>query len=157
SEAHPVPLPAEPQQPLSGNFDNRLLLAGYSLDLAAIGPDGTASLGLYWRPVGEVPTSPKKIFVQLRNGQDQIIAQADHLLYDGLFYGSDWLDLQAEQSWLRDSADLRLPLPLAPEQGPYRLYIGLYDPETFERLPVIDDQSGENAVVVDLSLLLEPT
>ena len=157
SEAYPVPLPVEPPQPLSGNFDNRLLLGGYSLDLAAIAPDGTVSLGLYWRPIGQAPATPKKIFVQLRNGQDQIVAQADHFIYEGLFYSSDWDELQAEQAWLRDSAALQLPLPLSPEQGPYRLFVGFYDPQTFERLPVIDDQSGENAVIIDLSVLLNPT
>lgn len=154
SHTQPHPLPAEPMAPLDGNFDGRIQLAGYSLDLKALNPEGVASLGLYWRLTGEPLPRPLKVFVQLRDGQGQTVAQADHFIYDGLFNLAQWQDLQERGGWLRDTADLRLPLPLAPEAGPYRIYVGFYDPDTFERLPVVNDASGENAVVIDLSSLL---
>ncbi len=153
---HPVPLNAEPLEPLSGNFDNRILLEGYSFDLARMTPDGLAPLGLYWRPIGDPPPRPLKVFVQLRDGSGQTLAQADHFIYDGLFTSGQWLRHQAAGEIVRDSADLRLPQPFIPENGPYRLYIGFYDPDTFERLPVINDSSGENAVVIDFSPHLKP-
>ena len=43
-------------------------------------------------------------------------------------------------------ATLAIPSDLAP--GRYRLVAGFYYPETFERLGVIDDRSGESAVVL---------
>lgn len=155
---HPLPLQPDPTVLLSGNFDNRILLEGYSFNLARSTPDGLTPLGLYWRPIGDPPPRPLKVFVQLRDGQGQTIAQADHFIYEGLFNAGQWLRAQDEGQRVRDTADLRLPLPLAPEQGPYHVYIGFYDPDTFERLPVIDDASGENAVVIDLSsvLMAEP-
>jgi len=72
-----------PDAVLDGNFGNLVHFEGYGLDTAGIAPDGTASPGLYWRPI----------------------------------------------------------------------YVGLYDPDTFERVPVLNDTSGENAVVIDLSEL----
>ncbi len=154
SRAHPTPLPAEPMARLAGNFNDAILLEGYSLDPASIAPDGTISLGLYWRPIGPPPLRPAKVFVQLRNNQDQIIAQADHFIYEELFTGAEWNFLREEGEWLRDTADLRLLLPLPADGQPYRLYIGFYDPTTFERVPVVNDTSGENAVVIELSTLL---
>ncbi|HEX9926586.1 MAG TPA: hypothetical protein VGD99_28325, partial [Anaerolineae bacterium] len=150
---HPSPLPAEPPVLLEGNFNNAIHLAGYSLDPATISPDGVVPLGLYWQPIGPPPTSLIKVFVQLRDGQNQTITQADHFIYEQLLTGREWNDLRDNGEWLRDSADLQLPLPLSTGDGPYRIYIGFYDPDTFERVPVIDDTSGENAVVIDLSAL----
>ncbi len=153
SRPHPVPLPAEPMVTLYGNFSNLIQLSGYSLDRRAIAPDGTASLGLYWRPTGD-PSNMLKVFVHLRNGRGQTIAQADHFIYERLLSLDEWNRLQVKGEWLRDTADLRLPLPLPADAGPYRIYVGLYDPSTFERVPLLNDTSGENAVVIDLSNLL---
>jgi hypothetical protein len=153
SRPHPSPLPAEPPVPLAGNFNNAIHLAGYSLDPATISPDGVVPLGLYWQPIGPPPASLTKVFVQLRDGQNQTIAQADHFIYERLLTGREWNDLRDNGEWLRDSADLQLPLPLPNGAAPYRIYIGFYNPDTFERVPVIGDTSGENAVVIDLSAL----
>ncbi|MEW5961502.1 MAG: glycosyltransferase family 39 protein, partial [Chloroflexota bacterium] len=150
SRPQPRPLPAEPLAALDGNFSHTILLAGYSLDPAAIAADGTLPLGLYWRLIGPAPGRPFKVFVQLRNEQGEIVSQADHFIYEGLFDAGQWIVLQAQDEWLRDTADLRLPLPLPSDVENYRLYVGFYDPETLERLPVVNDTSGENAVVIDL-------
>lgn len=47
---------------------------------------------------------------------------------------------------IRDGATLVLPPDLAP--GRYRILTGFYHPETFARLGVINDQSGESAVIL---------
>jgi len=144
-----VPLPSEPVAGLDANFNNLIRLDGYSLDPRAIAPDGTAVLGLYWRPIGD-PSRAVKVFVHLRDGMGQTIAQADHFIYEGLLNSSEWDRLRDKEEWLRDSADLRVPLPLPADGAPYRIYVGLYDPATFERVPVLNDSSGENAVIIDL-------
>jgi 4-amino-4-deoxy-L-arabinose transferase-like glycosyltransferase len=149
SRPHPVPLPADPMAGLDGNFNNLIHLGGYSLDQEAIAPDGTAALGLYWRPVGD-PTRALKVFVHLRDGQGQTVAQADHFIYEGLLSSSEWDRLQDTGEWLRDSADLLVPLPLSADGEPYKIYVGLYDPATLERVPVLNDTSDENAVVISL-------
>jgi hypothetical protein len=149
SRPYPLPVPAEPTTTLDGVFDDLVRLEGYSLDTTTIAPDGSVSLGLYWRPMGD-PTHLLKVFVQLRNGQDETIAQADHLIYEGLLTFTEWNELREKGEWLRDTADLRLPLPLSPDDGPYRIYVGLYDPVTLKRVPVLNDSSGENAVIIAL-------
>jgi hypothetical protein len=87
-----------------------------------------------------------KIFVQLRNSQNQVVAQADHFFYEGLLTLDEWRTLYAENEWLRDTATLQLPQAL--DEGPYKIYVGLYDPETLERVPISNDTSGENAAVI---------
>jgi 4-amino-4-deoxy-L-arabinose transferase-like glycosyltransferase len=149
SHSHPVPLPAEPIVVLDGNFNNLISLEGYSLDQTSIAPDGTALLGLYWRPIGD-PKRVLKVFVHVRDGKGQTIAQADHFIFEKLLTSNEWHRLREEGEWLRDGTDLHVPVPLPSDGGPYRIYVGLYDPDTFERVPVLNDTSGENAIVIDL-------
>ncbi|RMF00675.1 MAG: hypothetical protein D6768_12320, partial [Chloroflexi bacterium] len=154
SRPFPQPVPPEPAMPLDGNFNRQILLQGYTLDLNRVSPDGTASLALFWRPAADVSNiaQPPKVFVQLRNNQGRIIAQADHYFYEGLLTVTEWNLLRESGEWLRDTADLQIPLPLSADGAPYRLYVGLYNPINFERFPIIGDTSGENAVVINLNL-----
>ena len=55
--------------------------------------------------------------------------------------------MTGQGEWLRDTADLTVPRELP--SGTYQLMVGLYDPDTFERVPLVDDQSGENAVILE--------
>jgi len=147
SRPYPQAVPAEPSVNVNANFGGLIELGGYSIDLDAIAPDGTVQLGLYWRPQAAQFTKVYKVFVQLRNEQNQIVTQADHFILERFITGSILAQLGDQGEWLRDTADLRLPQDLSP--GTYRLVVGLYDPETFERLPVAADQSGENAVILE--------
>jgi hypothetical protein len=146
SRPYPRSVPAEPSFAVDANFADLIRLGGYSLDLSSIAPDGTIQLGLYWQPVTAQLSSPYKVFVQLRNDQDQIVAQADHYIYEGFLTASVLAEAGERGEPLRDTADLTLP-PEMPS-GTYRLLVGLYDPETFERVPVAGDRSGENAVLL---------
>jgi len=146
SHPYPRPVPPEPAKIVAANFSDLIELAGYTLDLAAVAPDRTVQLGLYWRPLATHFQHPYKVFVQLRNEQGQTVAQADHFMYEGLLSGSVLGQLKQQQEWLRDTADLALPENLP--SGSYDLFIGLYDPATFERVPLSADASGENAVLL---------
>ncbi len=158
SEAFPRPVLNEPDVLLDANFNHSILLGGYTLDSSKIAPDGTTLLSLYWRPLGDHPPingdPPKqsKVFVQLRDGQNQTISQADHFIFEGLLTNGRFRLLKEEGEWLRDTAYLPVPIPLAPENGPYQIYIGFYHPDTFERTWLVNDTSGENAVVIDFPL-----
>ncbi|MFN8459881.1 MAG: hypothetical protein U0401_35405 [Anaerolineae bacterium] len=146
SQPYPRPLPAQPSVTLQANFNNLVELGGYGFDPGQVSPDGTVRLALYWRPLAAVLPKPYKVFVQLRDAHDQNIAQADHFIFEGYLDPGVLGQLQAQGEWLRDSADLSLP-PALPS-GQYRLLVGLYDPATFERLPLLADASGENAVLL---------
>jgi 4-amino-4-deoxy-L-arabinose transferase-like glycosyltransferase len=146
SRPYPQPVPVEPSVAINADFGDLIELGGYSLDLGAIAPDGTVQLVLYWRPLGGQFTRVYKVFVQLRDEQDQIVAQADHSVFEGFLTGSIVAQLRDQNEWLRDTADLILPQELP--SGTYRLLVGLYDPDTLERVPVVADRSGENAVIL---------
>jgi len=145
SRPAPRPILAEPQTTLSADFNQIIKLGGYSLLPSG---DGTIKLVLYWQPQN-LPPIPLKVFVQLRNGTGQNLAQADHFILDNLLSADAWQDLQRTHDWLRDTAHLTLP-SMPTEAVPYRLYIGLYHPDTFERVPLLMDSSGENAVIIGI-------
>jgi hypothetical protein len=147
SRPYPRPAPAQPEAMLQANFNHLIELSGYSLDWSTPTPDRTVQLSLYWRPLTGQFTSPYKVFVQLRNQENQTVAQADHFIYEGYLTNGVMSQLQVHSEWLRDTADLTLPDNLPP--GDYRLLVGLYNPDTFERVPVLNDASGENAVLLE--------
>lgn len=147
SRPYPLPVPKEPAVSLDANFSDVIKLGGYSLDLDGIAPDGTVQLGLYWQPQVAEFSKAYKVFVQLRNEEDQIVAQADHFVFENLLISSVLVQAMQQGEWLRDTADLKLPASLP--SGTYRLLVGLYDPDTSARLPLVADQSGENAVILE--------
>jgi 4-amino-4-deoxy-L-arabinose transferase-like glycosyltransferase len=147
SRPYPRPVPADPPVALSANFGDVLTLGGYGADFKSIAPDGTVQLDLYWQPGTARLAKPYKIFVHLRNDQNQTVAQADHYLMEGIFSSSTLRSLGEQGGWLRDTAELALPGKLP--SGTYRLLVGLYDPATFERVPLMGDESGENAAILE--------
>jgi hypothetical protein len=147
SQPYPRSIPAQPAQTIEANFSDLVALGGYSLNWGQVAPDGSVQLALYWRPLATTFPKPYKIFVQLRDSQNQIIAQADHFIFDGYITGAVLVQLKSQSEWLRDTANLVIPSPLPP--GDYHLLVGLYDPTTLERLPLLGDTSGENAVFLN--------
>jgi len=132
---------------LSANFGNAIQLGGYGIDFSAVAPDGTVQLALYWRSQAVQFSRPYKVFVQIRNEQDEVVTQADHYILEGMLTNAVLAQLKEQGEWLRDTADIHMPVGLP--AGTYRLLVGLYDPDTFERVPVIADESGENAVILE--------
>jgi hypothetical protein len=152
SRSHPLPVAKEPPVALDANFAGAVLLEGYALSAIAPPPDGGVSVTLYWRLLADHPLGlgPTKVFVQLRDRDGRTVAQADHYVYQGLLTASEWNRLRSQGEPLRDAAWLALAEPLPVASGPYRLFVGLYNPQTMKRIPLLSDTSGENAVVIDL-------
>jgi hypothetical protein len=146
SHLYPRPAPVQPPWVLEANFGDLIALVGYAMDFSTAAPDGTVPLTLYWQPRSAQISRTFKVFVQLRNAGDENIAQADHYILEGMLDGATLARLIEQNEWLRDSTALAVPAGLA--AGEYRLLVGLYDPDTFERVPLIADTSGENAVLL---------
>ncbi len=98
-------------------------------------------LRFFWE-ASESITEEYKVFVHLRDDQNRPVAQADHLPFNGLLPTHVWPpgDTLAENFWME------LPAELPADD--YVLMVGLYRPQTGERLPVARDTSGENAVIL---------
>lgn len=134
--------PAETiSHPVEAQFVNGTRLLGFHAEPDALAPGGNVRLTFFWH--GETMPHNRKVFVQLRNAANETVAQADHFIYNGHVPSSRWEDLLSNDVALRDGATLLLPADLPP--GQYGLWLGFYDPQSFARLGLVDDQSGENA------------
>jgi len=128
---------AEPAIPVKANFSGQVELLGADWHPG----DDAGHLSLYWRALQPFEQN-YKIFVQLRNGEGQVVADADHEAYDGLIPTERWPLNKIFKDTIRVNLPPNLPL------DSYAFYIGFYDPATIERLPVNGDASGENAVII---------
>ena len=91
----------------------------------------------YWR-AGDVNVDPLLIFVHALGAEGQIVAQDDRLGAPAKHWQSGDLIVQVN----------RLDIP--PAAGPIWIEIGLYNPESGERLPVMDEERE-----IDRRLLLK--
>jgi len=76
-----------------------------------------------------------------------ILAQSDFLPYDDAIKMQDWDDLWQDETLIRTVTVLQLPKNIP--AGDYTLFVGLYTPDTLQRLPIVNDSSGENAAVLE--------
>ncbi len=129
-----------PATPLWADFDGRIILHGYTLPQAAA-PGERVPLTLIWQAQTQLNTD-YAIFVQLRDAANTTLANADHQPYQGLVPTSTWPagSVIQEVTWLS--------LPPELPAGSYRIYVGLYRPDNLERLPLQNDTSGENALIL---------
>lgn len=136
-----APAGPSPEHPLAVNFDNRLQLAGYSLEPATLasGQPTPAHLSLYWQVLAPLE-GDYSVFVHLTNTKGQVVSQMDFQPFDAIYPTSYW-PVGAE---LREARQFTLPGDLPP--GEYTLLIGLYLPKELSRLRILNDASGQNAV-----------
>jgi hypothetical protein len=138
------PLARDMAVPVDGEFEGGTRLLGFTANPPQLQPDGIVWLTLFWG--GDTIPYNRKVFVQLRDAANNSVAQADHFIYDDKVPSNRWKDLFKNDFAIRDGVTLQLPSELAP--GTYHLYVGFYHPETFERVGVVNDQSGEAAVIL---------
>jgi hypothetical protein len=115
-----------PSQTTAANFAGQVELAGY--DAPTIAPDGTVSVTLYWRAVA----LPERLtrFVQLVGPDGQVYGQQDAAPDNGQYPTSGWQSGEVVSETVTFAA-----VPERPA-GEYRLHVGLYRPDTGERLPL---------------------
>ncbi|HEY85873.1 MAG TPA: hypothetical protein G4N96_12275 [Chloroflexi bacterium] len=131
----------DPDYPLSVNLGDKIRFLGYSLYPAAIRPNQALTLVLYWEALdsGDVDYT---IFTQLRDQDNTTYLSADHQPFEGAAPTSKW----RAGSVLKDVVKFQLPSDLP--AGQYRLALGMYSLDTMERLPIQNDVSGENAILL---------
>jgi hypothetical protein len=120
------------QTATDANFGGQIELLGYDLHPDANPP----SLTLYWRSMSAVDVS-YTAFVHLLDPAGKVIGQVDHVPGDGAFPTTGWLPGEV----IADEYQLTTPaLPGGGAAGPLRLEAGLYDAQTGQRLPVVNQQ-----------------
>jgi hypothetical protein len=130
--------PPPAHQPLSPTiaFDNLATLIGYDLDAVNVSPTDPLTVTLHWRAQRTAERS-YVVFVHLV-AEGQIIAQSDQAPNQGARPTTGWLPGE----FIADTHVLTLPSETEP--GRYTLVIGLYDPATDQRLPVLDEHKQAN-------------
>jgi Dolichyl-phosphate-mannose-protein mannosyltransferase len=133
-------LPVPPQQTADARWGDTLTLAGY--DLAR---DGQAmTLTLYWR-TDAAPGAPLKRFVHAVGTGGEIVAQSDALLENEGIPATYW----RPGEYVVDRVVMNIPA----DAQVTALYVGLYDPQTGERLPTYSasgDPLPEQRLTIDL-------
>lgn len=132
---------------VQANFGQEIMLRGYNLDPASVRPGVPLKLTLYWQAMQSIKED-YTVFLHLRDQTGRTIAQFDYQPFDGSYPTQHW---QVDQS-LSEVREFSLPLDFP--AGKYNLVIGLYNRITLERLPLVNDQSGENALLLT-SLIVE--
>jgi hypothetical protein len=133
-----IPLPAEPDHLLQSNLSNVVALTGYSSMLV----ENNYRLFLFWEVLSPVPQNLTQ-FVHVRNSTNDTVAQIDSQPIGGTYPTTQW------RPWETVVDVLDIPIPADIPPGEYKILAGLYDWKTLERLVVVDDESGENAVLID--------
>lgn len=147
SKPNPKPIRLTPAQTVEASFGDMVRLTGYTLEPTAsanganlLTPNQTLRLTLYWQATAPMPHD-YTVFVHLRptDGSGNL-TQADHRPLGVIYPTSLW----PVGETIRETSEL--PLPDQIPAGEYELWVGLYQLETGERLPLHGDTSGENAV-----------
>jgi hypothetical protein len=130
-----------PKVPLWADFSGKLAFHGYSLPDKPVSPGQRMPVKLIWQAQTTLDID-YAIFVQLRDSQGTTRATADYQPYKALVPFSKW----PAGATIQTMTWLELPADLPPTD--YNIYVGVYDPDTIERLPILADTSGENALIL---------
>jgi hypothetical protein len=131
--------PSEPAQ-LALAPAGRVSLAGYTL----LPEDDALELNLYWQTDTPIPVN-YTAFAQLISAENQLIAQSDSIPAGGDRPTAGWVIGEI----IADPHILSLPIDVP--LNTYRLIVGLYDPFTGQRLPLVDTNGSVvgDAITVD--------
>ena len=119
--------------PLPVSFGPAMVLVGYDVPAAVVPPGGQLLVLLYWRAQGPADRN-YTAFVHLVDAGWAMWAQADSIPQGGNAPTDSWKIGQFVGDYYI------IPVPSGVPLGRYRLEIGVYDPVTMQRLPVMDDQ-----------------
>ncbi len=125
--------------PVEAQFGPAVHLTGYRLNPSQFQPDGELPLVLQWTP-SQTPATNYTVFVHLLAPDGRRIAQHDSV--------PTWLTPFPTSQWLSNQPVLDrhpLILPSNLPTGTYTLQIGLYNPQTMDRLPL---STGEDTLTL---------
>jgi len=130
-----------PEHPLQVKWENGLELQGISWDTG----DEQSELALFWKAPAQAMTKDYTVFIHVLDEQGQLVFGYDERPCHDSCPTSSWQPHEV----LRDEHRLDFS---PPQQGNYRLEIGLYD-EQVQRLPLAQ---GGDALILPLNEVLSP-
>ncbi len=138
--------------PVGTRYDESVELLGMSVSDALPQAGEALAVTLWWRPL-QAADRYGKVFVHLLDANGDLVAQHDGAPVNGSYPFAIW----PPGTTIRDDHILPIDRQLTP--GPYRLEIGIYDPDTLLRWPAensdgTEDEQGRAAV--ELSFEVQP-
>jgi 4-amino-4-deoxy-L-arabinose transferase-like glycosyltransferase len=138
-------LPHPPQYPLDLYLGQGVQLLGYDLPQVSVSAGGHVGLTLYWRCQAPVEKS-YTAFVHLLDANGQIQGQRDTPPLDGGAPTSGWVVGQVVVD------EYMIPVYKSAQPGRLDIEVGMYEPKTITRLPIVD---AEGYFLPDDRVLLE--
>ena len=138
--------PPEEYLPLNVRFGETAELLGITLNNSLLQSEGQLTVQLLWEPL-QKSDRYGKVFVHLLDENNQLIAQHDAPPVNGAYPFTLW----QPGIIIQDEHLLKLD-PDSLTSGPYRLEIGVYDPDTLERWPVV---GGDGVTIESDAVILE--
>ena len=139
--------PPQPQRPVRTNFAGLASLVGLDAAALQIAPGETLGVRLYWRCEAEFDRD-YTAFVHIIGPDGLLYGQVDQIPGAGTFPTSGWVPGE----YIID--EYAIPIAEQAPPGAYQLEIGLYDPGTGQRLPVLPADCGETDCRQDNKVLL---
>ncbi|MEW5956495.1 MAG: glycosyltransferase family 39 protein [Chloroflexota bacterium] len=129
-----LPLTFKPKITTHVNWDNNLILVGLDQNLEnnKPAPGSPTQISLYWQVITPILTE-QRIFLHLLNDHNQAVANFDYEPFDGQRPIPAWTPGQV----IRETRTFNWPDNLLP--GAYRLVIGIYNPNSLERMQITGD------------------
>jgi hypothetical protein len=151
SSVPPINAPAEGEV----IFGDVIQYLGHDLGGLEFWPGRRLVAHLYWQPVGQ-PQADYSIFIHLLDGEGNLITT-----WDGVVSRSPY-GYYSTRVWevgevISDERIFQLPDATAPVGEGYQLVIGVYDPLTMERLPVmINAEPAGDSLVIENRIAILP-
>lgn len=138
---------AAPQHPVSFSLDRKIVLSGFDLSASHLEPGATVSLTLHWRDIAPVD-GDYTVFVHILNSSEKVVAQHDQPPAGGRRPTSAWLPGDT----ILDHYTLVLPVGMP--AGTYAIEVGMYSPNTGERLPITQNGKaiGDRIILAHLQV-----
>jgi hypothetical protein len=122
-------VPPPVANPVEATFDHDIRLRGYEVDTTALRSTGMLSLTVQWQAFAP-PEQDYLMFVHVLDSSGQTIGQTDAPPAGPAAPTSAW-ETGRSYTWVHP-----VPVPVDLPPGDYWLSIGLYQPDTFARLPL---------------------
>jgi hypothetical protein len=122
-------IPQPNQYRIQADFGDKMQLVGYDVETTNVQSSGVLTLTLQWSPLAPMQQD-YQLFVHVFDAAGNQVAQVDVPPGGPRSPTSAWL-MHGYVSWHH-------PIPVPPDllNGPYWVSIGVYEPDSFRRLPV---------------------
>ncbi len=130
--------PPQPQIEVGADFAGYATLVGLDTQAIQVAPGDTLNTRLYWRAEAEFEQN-HTAFIHLIGPDGLLYGQVDQIPGAGAFPTTGWLPGE----YIAD--DYAIPMAQNAPPGHYQIEIGMYDPHTGQRLPVLNSTCQADA------------